>query len=343
MKEKILIVGDGADGLFNCLTSSGILTLEADDIAGAQRALSTGQVAVTVVNASRLARDPGSVVREIRELSPETEVIILSEETEGQKVLAALRAGVADYIITPSVTEELEVRVRTVLARHRVRAERAAELLRLGADVGRLQRAIDEARERARMSFFSTCEALDQCLQAKHAYTEGHSIRVAARSIQTARLLGLSEREIEIVEVAGLFHDIGKIGLRDNVLNKPGRLTEEEYEHVKTHPLVAERILAPVDEFRDILPSIKHEHERYDGRGYPSGLRGEAIPVGARLIAIADAYDAMTFDRIYHEGVGHDAAMEEVRRCAGTQFDPDLVDAFVRVMGEKQGVFRYGG
>ncbi|MFN3487006.1 MAG: HD-GYP domain-containing protein, partial [Planctomycetota bacterium] len=186
-------------------------------------------------------------------------------------------------------------------------------------------------RERIRTQFINTVRALEKALQAKSPYTEGHSRRVAEKSAELARALGLPREQIRQIELGALFHDIGKIGIRDEILNKQGQLTDSEYEHIKLHPLVAEQILSPIEELRPVVQIVKHEHERWDGQGYPDGLRGNQIPLGARIIAIADAWDSMVYDRVYRRALAHEDALRELEKAAGTQFDPDCVRVFVQM------------
>ena len=183
-----------------------------------------------------------------------------------------------------------------------------------------------------RSQFLATIEALEVALEAKHDYTEGHSRRVAEMSVRIAREMGLNGKYVEHIRLAALFHDIGKIGIRDNVLNKPGHLTDEEFEHIKTHPLVAEKILAPLEGFQEIIDMIKFEHEWYDGNGYPCQIAGEEIPLGARIIAVADAYDALVTTRSYRKGTTPERALAVIAESAKTQFDPGAVVALTRMI-----------
>jgi HD-GYP domain-containing protein (c-di-GMP phosphodiesterase class II) len=178
-------------------------------------------------------------------------------------------------------------------------------------------------------------QAFAAALEVKDLYTRGHSIRVSQYSVAIARSMELDTETIRQVEIGGHLHDIGKIGVREAVLNKPGPLTDEEYEHIMTHPVVGWRILAPL--LTDVplaLNIVRSHHERFDGRGVPDGLQGEEIPLEARIAAVADAFDAMTSGRAYRRGgrMSVTAAAEEVERCRGSQFDPSIVDAFSRAI-----------
>jgi len=169
-------------------------------------------------------------------------------------------------------------------------------------------------------------------LDAKSHWTRGHSERVKEKAVLIAREMGLDEKEIEDLAIAALLHDIGKIGTYDILLDKPDKLTDEEYELIKTHPVMAEEILRPIGGFKDILPIIRHHHERYDGRGYPDGLKGDEIPLLARILCIADSFDPMVTDRPYRVAPGIEWAIEEIKRCSGTHFDPKVTEAFLRVL-----------
>lgn len=173
-------------------------------------------------------------------------------------------------------------------------------------------------------------------LYAKSPWTKGHSVRVTDYALAIAKEIGLSEQDIEIINAAALLHDIGKIGTYDYLLDKPAKLTDEEFDIVKRHPAQGATILADIKQLKDILPLIGHHHERIDGRGYPDGLKGEKIPLGARILHVADSFDSMTADRPYRPSPGKEYALLEFKRYNGTQFDPQAVEAFLRVLGKSQ-------
>ena len=173
-------------------------------------------------------------------------------------------------------------------------------------------------------------QALTAALDAKSSYTRGHSDRVAELSWILARRLGMGDREVESARIAGHLHDIGKIGIPDSIISKPGPLDPSEFETMKSHPAIGASLVEQVVHLRAFAPSVRSHHERWDGGGYPDGFVGECIPLEARIICIADCYDAMTSARSYRLRVNASEAVAEIRRCSGTQFDPRLVDVFVR-------------
>ncbi len=177
--------------------------------------------------------------------------------------------------------------------------------------------------------FLGTMHALSTTIDAKDSYTQGHSERVALMSRQLAEAAGLDDQAVQRVYLSGLVHDVGKIGVPEAVLTKPGKLTKEEYELVKMHPEIGARILEGIRQMDDLIPGVLHHHESWDGKGYPHGLAGHDIPLFGRIIGLADAYDAMSSDRTYRRAMPMAEVLDEVRRCSGKQFDPDLVEVFV--------------
>lgn len=201
--------------------------------------------------------------------------------------------------------------------------------------------AIDNARlyENIQKVYLATIEVLATAIDAKDPYTRGHSRRVTQYSIAIAEEVNLDKREIEDVRYAGLLHDVGKIGISDNIIKKPGRLTDEEYAIIKEHPKIGARILKPVDFLADKIPGVLHHHEYFDGRGYPDHLTGESIPLMGRIICVADAFDAMTTNRPYRKGLTVNTAVAELKKFSGKQFDPACVEAFLRAFEKK--LFQY--
>ena len=182
-----------------------------------------------------------------------------------------------------------------------------------------------------RSLFEGSLTAITRAIDAKDRYTRGHSERVAYLSVQIAKSIGLNEREQERLWIAGLVHDVGKIGVPESVLTKPGRLTEEEFGRIKQHPEIGNEILSKLTLLDDVRPAVLSHHERWDGRGYPQGLKGEQIPLFARIVCLADTFDAMSSNRSYRSARPRDVVLQEISDCAGTQFDPELAKCFERV------------
>src|SRR3954464_2343046 len=183
--------------------------------------------------------------------------------------------------------------------------------------------------------FFGTVSALSQAIDAKDGFTRGHADRVSRIAGAIAREVGIPERQIEQIELAGMLHDIGKIGVEDRILMKPQRLEQDEQELMRRHTIYGASILKPSAALRPLAPIVLHHHENFDGSGYPEGLKGEEIPLGSRIIIVADAYEAMTSDRIYRKAIGHDRAMDQLNKYKGIQFDPKIVRALESVVQKR--------
>jgi putative nucleotidyltransferase with HDIG domain len=188
-------------------------------------------------------------------------------------------------------------------------------------------------------AYIGTAEALAAALEAKDSYTADHASSIAELAVEVGAEFGLDEEALRDLRYAAIFHDIGKIAIPDAILNKPGPLTQGEFEIIKRHPIVGEQILAPVPFLEQVRRIVRHDHERWDGSGYPDGLKGRQIPIGARIVLVVDAFHAMVSDRSYRKGMSAESARLELRGNAGTQFDADVVEACLRVL-DRRGVLR---
>ena len=197
-----------------------------------------------------------------------------------------------------------------------------------------LEKKVKEQTDLINSMYVRSIDALIKALEAKDLYTRGHSQRVTMYSVAVGKAMHLQMEQIELLRQATVLHDLGKIGVREAILNKPGRLTDEEFREITLHPEVATRILQPIPFFRPLLPAILHHHERFDGSGYPRGLAGRDIPLESRIMAIADTFDAMTSTRAYRQALSLEAANAEILRCSGTQFDPEIVPVFMEIQGK---------
>ena len=199
-------------------------------------------------------------------------------------------------------------------------------------EIRKINEELSETYDELEKAYLEIIETLRYAVEAKDTYTRGHSDRVSAYSVLIGEKLGLSEEEIKTLRIGGLFHDIGKIGIPDSILLKESKLTDDEYSQIKNHPSIGAHILSSVSYFKDMIPIVKHHHERYDGFGYPSKLKGEEIPYLARIAAVADSFDAMTSRRSYRDSMPLDVVTAEIERCKGTQFDPKIADAFLEIL-----------
>ncbi len=247
-------------------------------------------------------------------------VIFLTAEEDPETETKGLKLGAMDYIRKPFVPDVLVVRVQHTI-----------ELVRLQRDLAREVEKKTAAIERLSLHIVET---LAEAIDAKDTYTHGHSKRVAEYSEEIARRFGYSEDDCRNIYVIGLLHDVGKIGIPDAVINKPGRLTDEEYDIIKTHPPKGARILGTIDEMPGLATGANWHHERYDGKGYPDGLKEEDIPEMARIIAVADAYDAMTSCRSYRGVMAQEKVREQIESGKGTQFDPVFADIMLEMIDE---------
>jgi putative two-component system response regulator len=266
-----------------------------------------------------------SLLRALREEWPDVAVIMCSGNADVRTAVSCLTVGAMEYIAKPFHFEEVRARVTSALEKRRLQLENREYQLRLEARVQEQARRIEQ-------QFLGGVQALAEALEAKDPYTRGHSERVSTYAASIARQMGLGDEFVRIIALGGRLHDIGKIGVREDVLNKPARLTEEEYAHVMTHPVVGWKILqAMVPDQPELLAIVRWHHERMDGRGLPDQLSGTEIPLEARIVSVADSFDAMTSGRRYRADGGKmlEEAIAELERCAGTQFDVECVAAFV--------------
>jgi putative nucleotidyltransferase with HDIG domain len=255
---------------------------------------------------------------------PDMAVIMLTGVAEVGTAVQCLQLGALDYISKPVLLDEVHARIEKALEKQRLVQENRFYQKRLEERVRELDR-------RNKQHLINGVQMLVHALEAKDSYTSGHSIRVSRYAVKTAVQLGYTHDRLEQVRLGGELHDIGKIGTQEAVLNKPGPLGPEEFEHIKAHTVLGEKILAPfLAEQPIVLRIVRSHHERLDGTGFPDGLRGEEIPLEARIIAVVDAFDAMTTNRAYRASRTPAEAMDELRRCAGGHFDAAVVEAFAR-------------
>lgn len=199
-------------------------------------------------------------------------------------------------------------------------------------EIKKINEELKNANDMLEKAYLESIQTLRYTVEAKDTYTRGHSDRVSEFSVLIGKKLNLSEEDLKNLEIGGLFHDIGKIGLPDSILLKESKLTDNEYSEIKNHPSIGAHILSTATIFKDIIPIVKHHHERYDGHGYPAQLKGEDIPYLSRITAIADSFDAMTSRRTYRDSLPLETVISEFEKCKGTQFDPEITDVFLDIL-----------
>lgn len=267
-----------------------------------------------------------SALREIKERYPGVEVVLLTAYASLETARDALRLGAFDYLMKPFDKDDLIHVVDRGLQKKRDSERVSAELNLLKNMNNALEEQISVARRNIVNYYDGTVKALNLTIDAKDHYTFNHSNRVVKLSSTLADGLGLSQHEREKLELAASIHDIGKIGIDEQILKKPGGLTRAEYEDIKKHPEIGARIIESVPFLKEAIPVIFSHHEKYDGTGYPNGLRGEAIPLNARIVMVADAVDSMMHDRPYRGRLSLERIMSELRDNSGSQFDPMVTD-----------------
>jgi len=253
-----------------------------------------------------------------------TPVILVTARSGAEMLAEGIESGADDYIAKPFDAIELKARICALLRMRQVEAELAMANRNLKMRTGDLV-------ERQRSLFIAMVKSLVSALEAKDQYTRHHSTRVTEFTLKIAKKMNFSEREIADLELAALLHDVGKIGVPEEILNKKSKLTAEEFGFIKEHPARGESILKPVIELNQISKIVRAHHERYDGKGYPDGLKGQEIPLGARIMAVADTYDAITSERPYRGAESHNYAMKEIIRSSGSHFDPEVVQTFIEI------------
>lgn len=297
---------------------------EAGDGRQALKKLGTGSYSIMLTDIRMPEMDGIALLQEASRRYPDTARIVMTAYADLETAVAALKNGALDYILKPFSFDVLLITIQNALRKREIEQKLHDYQLNL-------EKKVKEQTEIINMVYVRSINSLVKALEAKDFYTRGHSQRVTLYSVAIGTKLGLSPSSLEDLRQAAILHDLGKIGVKEAVLNKPNKLNDEERAEVMRHPQVATMILHPIPFFRKLLPAILHHHERFDGLGYPGGIGGKRIPLESRVMTIADAYDAMTSDRAYRASLPAEEAVSEILRCSGTQFDPELVSVFLSV------------
>ncbi|PYQ13743.1 MAG: two-component system response regulator [Acidobacteria bacterium] len=282
--------------------------------------------------------DGVKLLQTVREAYPDVEVVMITGVVDVEVALRAMRMGANDYLTKPFNLEEVRLTVENALEKRRLVKENREYQRNLEAKVEERtvelvlkRREIEDLYERLQVSYETTLEALAAALDTRDTETQGHSVRVSDYTVVIARRMGVEDPELTEIRRGALLHDVGKIGISDAVLRKPGKLSPEEWIEMRKHPEIGYRILSGIKFLEKSLPIVIAHQERYDGSGYPRGLKGEEIPLGARIFAVVDTLDAMTSDRPYRRALSYETARQEIIRNSGIQFDPSVVEVFLSI------------
>jgi putative two-component system response regulator len=324
--ERILIVDDEATIrrlIRHRLSREGYQCREAGNAEQAREKLASNLTELIILDIRMPGKSGMELLPEIRARYPDTAVIMATAVADIDIAIQCMKGGAYDYIAKPFNLDEMVLSVNRALEKRKLELE-------IREYQQHLEQKVEEQTGEIRRVFLGAIEALVFALEAKDKYTAGHSRRVTEIAVAIGKELGLPPADIEDLRWGGLLHDVGKIAVDQLIQNKPTKLTPEEYEHIMIHAHVGAGIVKPVVNDK-VVKMIEHHHDRYDGKGLHQVAAGKAIPLGARVLAVADSFDAMTSDRPYRSALSVEKALDEIRRCAGTQFDPVVADVFLKI------------
>jgi putative two-component system response regulator len=324
-KENILIVDDEKTvrrSLNKCLTLRGFSCSEAGNAEEAMASLKKNPADLVILDVMMPGISGSELLPNLKKSFPDTAVVMATAVVEPDTIVECMKNGAHDYITKPFDVDQLVGNINTVLEKRRLE-------LRLREKRLVLEGKVEEQAKELQKLFIDAVESLVSALEAKDKYTAGHSRRVTKIAMETAVVMGLKGDDLDNLRWAALLHDIGKIGIDPSIQNKPGELTPEEYDYILTHCVIGPGIVQPLVN-DTIIEIIKHHHDSYDGSGLNQTVAMDKIPLGARILAAADSFDAMTSDRPYRACLPVNEAIAEITRCSGTQFDPSVVKAFLK-------------
>jgi cyclic di-GMP phosphodiesterase len=308
--------------LVQLLESDGFEVREAGNGVEALQAMETNPAPLVISDLRMPQMDGSHLLRNLMQRWPDTAVMMVSAVADVDMAVKCLQEGAFDYVSKPFNLDEVRARVAQALGKQQDR-------LKLKDYQNGLETMVAAQRRQIKEQFDGGVEALAKALEEKDAYLRGHSLRVAEYAMSIARQLCLDNDAIQGIKLGGHLHDIGKIGVREEVLHKPARLTREEYHHIMEHTIIGARILEPfMPDRKLVIAIVRSHHERLDGKGLPDGVRAEVLPLPVRIVSVADAFDAMTSKRPYRDALKPERALDELRRQRGIQWDPAAVDGF---------------
>ena len=333
---RILIVDDEIEitEILADLLSEDYECLKAGSAEDALARLHEGEFQLVISDITMPGMSGLEMIPHIKEFSPETVVVMISGMQTVESAIGALRLGAFDYLMKPFDLRQVEAVVKRALEHYDLVVAKQRYENHLEELVEQRTAELDRALNSLEGAYRSTLKALTAALETRDSETHGHSERVVTYSLRLGREYGLNSEQMKALEFGSLLHDIGKIGVPDSILRKPAKLTEEEWVRMREHPFHGQQILRGIEFLQGASRVVAQHHEKWDGTGYPLGLRAEDIDINARIFAVADAFDAITSDRVYRRGKPYEAASQELDDWAGRQFDPKVVEAFHRVPKE---------
>lgn len=334
-KPEILVVDDEEDIrtlLSEFLDSSGYRSLTAKNADEAFELFSSNKNISLIMSDIRMPGKTGlELLSEIKKVDDDVIFIMISAVKDIEFAISAMSKGAYDYVSKPFKLAQVKMVIDKALEKRRLILENREYQKSLENKVAERTAELQSALERLDRTYRNTLQALATALDMRDEETQGHSLRVLQYSLKIASLMGISDdEEIKNLEYGALLHDIGKIGIPDSILRKPSELSNEEWTIMKTHPQIGYKILRDIDFLEEASKIVLYHHESYDGTGYPMGLKGENIPLGARIFAVADAVDAMTSKRLYKNKISFIQAGEELKKYSGKRFDPKVISAFFK-------------
>ena len=333
-KKFILVVDDDpavCELLADGLASLGYLARTANSCSEALGIVKRRSIRLVLTDINMPEADGFELLKRVKSYNADIDVVMVTGATDAETSVRAIRQGASDYVTKPLNLEEVQIVIERTLHERRLVLENRAHQEELKELVEARTQEVTQLCNELTDSYEATLHALMTALDFRDNETQGHSYRVVEYVVLVAKQMGMVEPELTRIRRGAILHDVGKLGVADAVLRKPGKLNEEEWKEMRRHPELGYRMLKDIRFLQSSLDIVLSHQERYDGTGYPQGLKGEQIPLGARIFAVADTFDAMTSDRPYRNALDIAAAREEIRRFSNSQFDPRVADAFLSI------------
>ncbi|MDX6575167.1 MAG: cyclic di-GMP phosphodiesterase [Blastocatellia bacterium] len=335
-KPRLLIVDDEVEvrGVLHDLLSDSYECAEASSAEEALNQLRATDFELVISDITMSGMTGLEMIPHVKVVSPDTVIVMISGMQTIESAINALRLGAFDYLMKPFDLRQAEAAVARALEHHELVVAKRRYENHLEELVDQRTAELDRALDSLENAYRSTLRALTAALETRDAETHGHSERVVTFSLRLGREYGLTSAQMKALEFGSLLHDIGKIGVPDAILRKPAKLTDEEWVLMREHPMHGQQILRDIKFLEGAAKVVAQHHEKWDGSGYPLGVKAEEINICARIFSVADAFDAITSDRVYRQGRPYEAAAQELNEWSGRQFDPKVVEAFHRVPKE---------